>query len=231
MIESAMIADLFAAQQEMPKLQKTAINPFFHNKYVPLEAVLEAVLPILNAHNFILLQMPTALPGDGLSPGLETRLLHVSGESISSIMPLCMKDEGPQAQGSGITYARRYALLATLGLSADVDDDAEATRTFAQTVRAAGQEMRAGNRPPTTAPRPQAAPRASNPPPRVGLPSCPVCNGPVWSNIEKKRTGEFSAKSPDYKCKDKQCDGAIWPGAVLAEGPVEDYDPDSLPFE
>jgi hypothetical protein len=36
---------------------------------------------------------------------------------------------------------------------------------------------------------------------------CPVCGGPVWDNRESKR----NPKAPDYKCRDKNCDGVIWP--------------------
>jgi hypothetical protein len=42
-------------------------------------------------------------------------------------MPVKTKDDGPQAMGSGVTYARRYALAAIVGL-AQVDDDAEAAQ-------------------------------------------------------------------------------------------------------
>jgi hypothetical protein len=42
-------------------------------------------------------------------------------------MPVLTKDASPQGQGSGITYARRYALAAIVGL-AQVDDDAEAAQ-------------------------------------------------------------------------------------------------------
>ncbi len=36
---------------------------------------------------------------------------------------------------------------------------------------------------------------------------CPVCHGPLWDNREKKR----NPKAPDFKCKDKGCEGVIWP--------------------
>jgi hypothetical protein len=41
--------------------------------------------------------------------------------------------------------------------------------------------------------------------------NCPVCNGEMWNNIPKKKSGEFKASAPDYKCKDKSCEGVIWP--------------------
>jgi len=36
---------------------------------------------------------------------------------------------------------------------------------------------------------------------------CPKCGGPMWDN----REGKKNPKAPDFKCKDKGCDGAIWP--------------------
>jgi diadenosine tetraphosphatase ApaH/serine/threonine PP2A family protein phosphatase len=39
------------------------------------------------------------------------------------------------------------------------------------------------------------------------LPACPKCGGPMWDNRLSKR----SPKAPDYKCRDRQCDGVIWP--------------------
>lgn len=38
-------------------------------------------------------------------------------------------------------------------------------------------------------------------------PRCPKCGGLMWNNIATKR----NPKQPDFKCKDKQCDGVIWP--------------------
>ena len=40
---------------------------------------------------------------------------------------------------------------------------------------------------------------------------CPVCNSPCWDNRAKKASGEFKSTAPDYKCKDKNCEGVIWP--------------------
>ena len=38
-------------------------------------------------------------------------------------------------------------------------------------------------------------------------PSCPTCDGAMWDN----RVGKRNPKAPDFKCKDKECDGVIWP--------------------
>lgn len=42
----------------------------------------------------------------------------------------------------------------------------------------------------------------------ASLPSCPKCGGRVWDNRLSKR----NPKAPDYKCRDRSCDGVIWPG-------------------
>jgi hypothetical protein len=39
------------------------------------------------------------------------------------------------------------------------------------------------------------------------IPNCPKCQGPMWDNREGKR----NPKAPDFKCKDRECDGVIWP--------------------
>jgi len=43
-------------------------------------------------------------------------------------------------------------------------------------------------------------------------PACPKCGGPVWDN----REGKKNPKAPDFRCKDKGCDGAIWPARTPA---------------
>jgi hypothetical protein len=58
---------------------------------------------------------------------MATTLMHESGEFITSIAAMPCKDpSNPQAQGSAITYARRYAYGAILSLDIDDDDDANA---------------------------------------------------------------------------------------------------------
>lgn len=127
MEDKTIYTDLLAAQREMPKLQKTEENPFFKSKYVPLDQVLDKVLPVLNKHNLTLLQTP-GFTDDGKST-LITQLIHTSGETIQSTMLLHSKSADPQAQGSAITYARRYALTAMLGLAVGEDDDGNAATT------------------------------------------------------------------------------------------------------
>lgn len=113
---------LLAFQEEAPALQKTAINPHFNSKFVSLDVLTEAVTPLLNKHGLIW----TALPGhtENGSPTLNYALVHAeTGEKLTGAMALLPQKVDPQGQGSAITYARRYALMAVLSLVADEDDD------------------------------------------------------------------------------------------------------------
>ena len=43
--------------------------------------------------------------------------------------------------------------------------------------------------------------------PLPGAPACPKCGGRMWDNRATKR----NPKAPDFKCRDRSCDGVIWP--------------------
>lgn len=90
--------------------------------YAPHELIVAAVRKPL-ADLGLAVSQPLATTGDG-RPGLRTILMHTSGESIDSVFPLPTTD-GMTAQelGSAITYIRRYALSAILGLATEDDDD------------------------------------------------------------------------------------------------------------
>lgn len=112
---------LVAAQSEMPKVPKNGTNPHFHNQYVTLDDLLDAVRPVLNRHGLAVVQMPS-MTAEG-QPALSTTILHVSGERIEYQMPLVLQKQDMQGVGAAITYARRYMLAAALGIAEGVDDD------------------------------------------------------------------------------------------------------------
>lgn len=104
--------------------KRTQSNPFFKSTYADLASCYEACSELLSKNGIAIFQGADSEAGDVDSIVLDTTLLHVSGEWITSSlrMPLVKKD--PQAVGSLITYARRYALCAAIGLASE-DDDAE----------------------------------------------------------------------------------------------------------
>lgn len=85
--------------------------------YAELQTIISAIRPALSKHKLAFVQM---LSGDNLI----TRLCHESGEHIESTVSLPIVGLQPQAVGSILTYYRRYALTALLGLATDDDDDA-----------------------------------------------------------------------------------------------------------
>ena len=108
-------------QETCPVVPKTKKN---HNKgmYAGLEDIMGTIRKPLKNAGLVVSQ----LPGDGT---LTTLLAHFeSGEFVSSTITLSAANkDNPQAVGSAITYARRYALAAVLGLPiGEDDDDAEA---------------------------------------------------------------------------------------------------------
>lgn len=116
-------AALVKAQVQMGAATKDSKNPFFKSSYATLNAIREAVMPALSANGIVVLQPMKILEGRTI---IETILLHESGEYLSSETPVVVaKQNDPQAEGSGQSYARRYGLQSFLNVGS-VDDDGEA---------------------------------------------------------------------------------------------------------
>lgn len=111
-------------QAEVTNPKNTQNNPFYNSKYAPLQDVLNLVRPLLSKYGLSVIQHPS---GDGVNISISTMLLHESGEWIE-FEPLVLKADKatPQGAGSAITYGRRYALSAVLGIASEDDDDANA---------------------------------------------------------------------------------------------------------
>lgn len=115
---------LCKAQASITGALKDSANPFFKSKYADLASCWDACRKQLTDNGLSVMQT-TDIVADTVV--VRTTLAHSSGQWISGILPVKSKDDSPQAQGSGITYARRYALAAMVGL-AQIDDDAEAAQ-------------------------------------------------------------------------------------------------------
>lgn len=124
-IIAGMYLDLLKVQQEIESIDKDSTNPFFKSTYATLGATIDACKGILNKHNFIVLQ-PLQSDADGVY--VCTTLIHTTGGKIESKMRINQKEQNnPQAQGSAITYARRYSLQSILCMNAEDDDGNIAT--------------------------------------------------------------------------------------------------------
>jgi hypothetical protein len=117
-----LAAALCKAQSQMEGAKKNSSNPHFKNSYADLESVWDACRKPLTDNGLAVIQAPE---GEGDHVVLETMLVHNSGEFISRRLPIRPTKQDPQGVGSAITYARRYALMAMVGLAPE-DDDGEA---------------------------------------------------------------------------------------------------------
>jgi hypothetical protein len=121
--DTNIAAALVGAISELTDPNMDAQNPHFKNHYATLKSCLDTVRPTLARHGLVLMQfvMPSANGGDRLV----TRLLHESGGFMEDEGISLVGADNMQKLGSAISYARRYGLLAILGLVGDPDDDAE----------------------------------------------------------------------------------------------------------
>lgn len=114
---------LSKAQGEMTSAHFDKVNPHFKSKYASLDAIWETCREPLSKNGLAVIQIPTTQDGFLC---LETILTHASGQWFKSRMPIPTSEKTtPQALGSSITYMKRYALSALVGISAREDDDAE----------------------------------------------------------------------------------------------------------
>jgi len=113
---------LAAAQGEITGALKDSANPFFKSKYADLASCWDACRSSLSKNGLAVVQAPTTEAGETY---LVTILMHSSGQSVRSSLKVQPAKEDMQALGSALTYARRYALAAMVGI-AQVDDDGNA---------------------------------------------------------------------------------------------------------
>jgi hypothetical protein len=119
------IAELAAALTKAQAAHLAAVkdtnNPFHKSKYADLASVWEAIRQPLTDNGLSVAQFPCEAPAGHV--GLLTILMHTSGQMMSERFYMPVKDPtNPQAVGSALTYARRYALAAVVGVSPEDDD-------------------------------------------------------------------------------------------------------------
>ena len=126
MEKKQIIKALLKAQKEMGNASKDSKNPFFKSKYADLNAIREACMPLLNENGIVVLQPTVHIDGKNF---VNTVLMHESGETIESLTEILFaKVNDAQAQGSGITYARRYGLQSLINIGAEDDDGNKASK-------------------------------------------------------------------------------------------------------
>ena len=170
---------LLCVQRTVQPVTKDAENPFTKSWYASLNSVMDACRDALIENGIWLCQYPVPVDQPN-SLGLVTKLTHAeSGQWQSSLAVVPLPKADPQGMGSAMTYCRRYALTAMLGMVTE-DDDGEGARTGRKTPsrprlpvnapearKAASGGTNVANSSPVTSNRPAAA--LENLPPREGI--------------------------------------------------------------
>jgi hypothetical protein len=119
----AVVAKAFLkAQKEFGPALKSSTNPAFRSKYADLSACIEAVIGALHNNGFALTQR-TEVSANVDHVHVETTLIHESGEVMRlGVLELPVTKKDAHGFGSALTYARRYSLLASMGVAPEDDD-------------------------------------------------------------------------------------------------------------
>lgn len=121
---------LIHVQTGLRPAHKDAENPFTKSNYATLNSVMEACREALLTQGVWMTQYPVPAPehlGGGYL-GLMTKLTHAeSGQWQSSFAVVPLPKNDPQGMGIAMTYTRRYALCAMLGIVTE-DDDGEGAK-------------------------------------------------------------------------------------------------------
>lgn len=166
-----LAAALSKAQAEISVAVKDSTNPHFRHDYADLASVWAAIRGPLTKHGLSVVQEPGTYPapdGEQLIVVVTTTLLHESGQYIRSSLgvPVALNATG-QVIGSATTYARRYSLMAVVGV-APADDDGNAASGKGEKAK---EKPKAKPKlpPPPAKPKPKPKPEVISPAQRKAL--------------------------------------------------------------
>lgn len=126
------------AQGEYKRIDLNRENPYFKSKYADLDSIVEATRVALSKNGIFFTQTIHLEEGATI---LHTELLHASGQWIKSMTRILPAKNDPQTYGSTLTFMKRYAAAAILGVTAShdpLDDDAEIAMVDARQIIAKG---------------------------------------------------------------------------------------------
>jgi hypothetical protein len=129
---ASLVAALAKAQGQMGGAKKDAVaevqygtGPVRKRAYADLASVWDAIRAPLSANGIAIIQTTESVQG-GIC--VVTLMAHASGEWIRSRLSMPASKNDAQGYGSALTYARRYSLMAIVGIAPEDDDGEEATR-------------------------------------------------------------------------------------------------------
>lgn len=173
---------LLQVQRQMSPAMKDGKNPFTRSNYATLNSVMESCREALLNNNIWLCQYPVPVDYPDCL-GLMTKLTHTeSGQWQASLAVVPLPKADPQGMGSAMTYARRYAITAMLGMVTE-DDDGEAAKK-PQNGSQRSQATANGRKNPeerNSQPHPEFS--EQNVPESGNMQECPALDGVVYQRL------------------------------------------------
>ena len=137
MNQSESIANLAKSlsivQGKLTYATKDSANPFFKSKYADLESVWDSCRSLLSDNGLSVIQMPGNFFEGRM--WLITRLCHASGEWIEQEMSIPVAKQDAHGCLAAVTYMRRGALAAFLGIVQSDDDGNTASNKVLETIK------------------------------------------------------------------------------------------------
>lgn len=116
-----LVAALVQVQATVEGAVKGKANPAFKGtKYADLSAVWEACREQLVTNDLTVVQFPGEMVDNRMT--MTTQLSHATGEWMRGTLSIPLSKVDAQGYGSAVTYARRYALAAVVGVCPEDDD-------------------------------------------------------------------------------------------------------------
>jgi len=113
---------LVSLRGELANPARDAKNPYYGSKYAKLEGIIKEIRQLLFDNNLTFIQN---IVSENNTIMAQTIFIHASGEERTIDGPRVVLEKfTPQTVGAVTTYAKRYSLLAALGVEPDEDDDA-----------------------------------------------------------------------------------------------------------
>lgn len=195
-------------QGALPTVPLDKENPHFRSKFASLAGIMEAIRPVLCRYGFSW-TAPPRLTDEG-NMVIAYSLRWKDGSEVAGGDYPLPSNAKPQELGSAITYARRYAISAVLGIVADEDDDGNAAQSAAQKATTP-----AANRGTAAAPADAMAGRFTM------LGNCPICEAGGW----KSKSGKAAQMMDDAQLGERYCSGRTPEGRAIkhTEDDVRDF--------
>lgn len=116
---AAIYSAIHLLQQELAPVKRSKVvkTGKYEFRYAPLDEIVEVLKPLFKTNGLAVIQAVD-------ESSLTTRLIHTSGEWIESATHLNTDHANMQGFGGEVTFKRRYALSALLGIVSDDDNDA-----------------------------------------------------------------------------------------------------------